>query len=216
MIKVYVLDTEPLRQKDFSSYVDSLPFGDTEKTRLLAIHNSNHKWESLGGLIALSRLLDKFPIDAPISTEIYRSAAGKPYFNAPAAPFFSISHSKGIAAAAMVEYKYGEIGFDIETVDVNYNFERISQRCFTEKEITEINESKNPAEAFFSLWTAKEAMAKIDGGGLSSIITKRTDKPMAPTHIRKLSMDFAGQRTVMSVCSYVADQAVQIFTDKEV
>ena len=97
MIKVYVLDTEPLRQKDFSSYVDSLPFGDTEKTRLLAIHNSNHKWESLGGLIALSRLLDKFPIDAPISTEIYRSAAGKPYFNAPAAPFFSISHSKGIA-----------------------------------------------------------------------------------------------------------------------
>ena len=216
MIKVYVLDTEALIKRDFISLADGLPFGDAEKTRLLAINNSTHKWESLGGLIALSRLIDKFPIDTHISTEIYRSSNGKPYFNSPVAPFFSISHSGGIAAAAMVEYKYGEIGFDIEAVDANYNFDRISARYFTEAERAEINESKSPAEAFFSLWTVKEAMAKIGGDGLSSIINKQTDAHRARTHISKLSIDFAGRRAVMSVCSYVADQAIQIFTDKEV
>lgn len=216
MIKVYILDTEALRKEDFSSLVDSLPFGDAEKTRLLAISNSKHKWESLGGLVALSRLLDKLPSDAPFSTEIHRAPSGKPYFNFPAAPYFSVSHSGGIAAAAVVECKYGEIGFDIETVDGSYDFERIANRYFSQNEKNQISESKNPAETFFSLWTAKEATAKIDGGGLSALILGGEGRLSTPTHISKLSVEMSGRRVVMSVCSYVADQAIQIFTDSEV
>lgn len=216
MIKVYILDTEALRKEEFSSLVDSLPFGEAEKTRLLAINNSKHKWESLGGLVALSRLLDKISSDTPISTEIYRAPSGKPYFKSPAAPFFSVSHSGGIAAAAAVECKYGEIGFDIETVDGKYDFERIANRYFSEDEKTQIKQSKNPAEAFFSLWTAKEATAKIDGGGLSALILGGEGRLSTPTHISKLSVDVSGRRAVLSVCSYVADQPIQIFTDSEV
>ena len=216
MIKVYILDTDALRKEEFSSLVDSLPFGEAEKTRLLAIHNSKHKWESLGGLVALSRLLDKMPSDAPISTEIRRAPSGKPYFNSPATPFFSVSHSKGIAAAAIVDCKYGEIGFDIEAVDGKYDFLRIANRYFGEAEKAQISESKNPAETFFSLWTAKEAMAKIDGGGLSALILGGETRLSTPTHVSKLSVDISGRRVVMSVCSYVADQAIQIFTDSEV
>lgn len=214
MIKIYILDTESLCKEEFSGLVDSLPFGEAEKTRLLAISNSKHKWESLGGLVALSRLLGKMPSDAVLSTEIRRATSGKPYFNSPASPFFSVSHSKGIAAAAIVDCKYGEIGFDIEAVDENYDFHRITSRCFSEAEKTQITESKNPAEAFFSLWTAKEAMAKIDGGGLSALISG--SRTSLSAHVSKLNVDISGKRVVMSVCSYVADQPIQIFTDSEV
>ena len=214
MIKIYILDTEALHSQDFSALVDALPFGDGEKSRLMAIKSQKHKWESLGGLVALSRLLDKTPSDIPMSFEIYRAASGKPYFSSPAAPFFGISHSCGICAAAIVDCKYGEIGFDIEAVDGKYDPLRIADRFFSEEETEQVRKSKNPAETFFSLWTAKEATAKIDGGGLSSLILGGNMRQS--THLSKLSVELSGRRVMMSVASYVADQPIQIFTDNEV
>ena len=215
MIRVYVLRVERLMNQSFSDLVDSLPFGEKEKKRLLSINNSKRKWESLGSLVALWRLMSEcghpfYEIPAVIS----RAPSGKPYFDSPIAPHFSISHSSGIAAAAMVDRKYGEIGFDIEVIDNKYDFRQIADRYFTDSEKKDFDDAKNSAEAFYAVWTAKEAKAKLGGAGLASIIGRNT----APqkSFLSRFYMDIEDRKAVLSVCSYVAEQAIQIYTDKEV
>ena len=215
MIRIYILRTENLLKSDFSELVNSLPFGEAEKQRLLAIKSSRHKWESLGGLIALWRLMEKseFPYDG--LTVIERTPSGKPYFNFPVSPHFSISHSQGIAAAAICDYKYGEIGFDIEVIDQKYDFYTIAERFFTDDEKAELEASKNSAVTFFSIWTAKEAYAKLGGQGLSELLARK-DKPRQKNlSLSKLNISLGDRQAVFSVCSYVAEQPIQIYTDNE-
>ena len=215
MIRIYILRTENLSKTDFLELVNSLPFGEAEKERLLAIKNSKHKWESLGGLVALWRLMERseFPYDG--LTVIERTPSGKPYFNFPISPHFSISHSQGIAAAAICDYKYGEIGFDIEVIDQGYDFPHIAERFFTDAEKAELEAGKNSAVSFFSIWTAKEAYAKLGGQGLSDLFANK-DKPRPQNvSLSKLNISLGDRQAVLSVCSYVAEQPIQIYTDNE-
>lgn len=217
MIRVYILRVSSLMKEDFFDLVDALPFGEDEKRRLLATSSSRHRWESLGGLVALDRLLHKCDGDfSEHSTVITRASSGKPYFDSPTAPYFGISHSDGIAAAAIVDYKYGEIGFDIEVIDRKHDFSRIAKRYFTEEEKRQFASNKESAESFYSIWTAKEAYAKIDGRGLSALMADKAAQLMKSISLSRLSVDVGERRAVMSVCSYVAGQPVQIYTDSEV
>ena len=217
MIRVYILNTDRLSDESIFELIDTLPFGEAEKTRLLAINSSKHKRESLGGLLALSRLLDKCCADTSgFSTEIIRSPSGKPYFNSPNAPYFGISHSQGVAAAAIVDCKYGEIGFDVELVNEQYDFMRIAERYFDGNERAELERNGNSALSFFSLWTAKEARAKIDGRGLSALLSDRSKSISDGTFLTRLCVEVGDRQAVLSVCSYVAGQSVQIYKDKDI
>lgn len=217
MIRIYILRVERLMSEDFYDLVNALPFGESEKSRLAAIGNSKHKWESLGGLVALARLLDKREGEpSHFSTVITRASSGKPYFDSPTAPYFGISHSDGVAAAAIVDCRYGEIGFDIELINTNYDFERVADRYFTEEEKKEFEASGKSAESFYAIWTAKEAFAKMDGRGLAAVVADRSQKLSGGISLSRLSVDVGERRAMLSVCSYVADQPIQIYTDNEV
>ena len=216
MIRVYILQTENLLKTDFLELVNALPFGEKEKERLLAINNSKHKWESLGGLVALWRLLEKTDASYDGLTYIERGPSGKPYFNFPASPYFSISHSRGIAAAAICDYKYGEIGFDIEVIDKGYDFSHIAERFFNDVEKAELEAGGNSANAFFSIWTAKEAYAKLGGQGLSALLASKDAQRTRGISLSRLNISVGERQAVFSICSYVAEQPIQIYTDSEV
>jgi len=83
---------------------------------------------------------------------------GKPYFENFPDFHFNISHSGKYVAVA---FSKKEIGVDIEAVrDVNL---KIAGRFFTEQE----KEFAKNAQAFFCVWTRKEAYVKKTGCGIS-------------------------------------------------
>ncbi len=102
---------------------------------------------------------------------------GKPYFPEYPRLTFNISHS-GFAAVCAFGVNVGEIGIDLEYIEregFTSKFERIAPRLFSESEIEEIRGSADGAAEFYRIWTAREAMAKYTGRGISEILEKRRE-----------------------------------------
>ena len=154
----------PLRALSFDSRtVRALPFGEAEQARLLAIRNEARALCSLGALLALQELTaHAYPIR--------RTPEGKPYFDAPNAPAFSLSHTDTLAVAVLAAPEEGAIGIDVEDIRPCPHAARVAERFFTADERARLAESPND-ETFLALWTAKEAVAKIDGQGLSAALS---------------------------------------------
>ncbi|MBQ9112119.1 MAG: 4'-phosphopantetheinyl transferase superfamily protein [Clostridia bacterium] len=212
MIKVYILKTEDIRKCDFAELVNALPFGDAERQRLFAIGNSKHKWESLGGLEALARLCREMGMKGELDIE--RSPTGKPYFRSLPSTGFGISHSHGIAAAAVDTAGHGELGFDVEVINESYDFAGISNRFFTEDEKRLLDKKGNTSECFFRLWTAKEAQAKSDGRGLSALLGKDY-APADGIHLWQRIIETDGKRLCVALCRKNQIRSVKIYTDGE-
>ena len=79
--------------------------------------------------------------------------------------FVSISHSGDMVAVCTSE---NPIGIDIEKIDDARNFAKIANRYFHGKE-KEFFEQNPTADAFYEIWTKKEAYTKIDGNGVIEI-----------------------------------------------
>ena len=206
MITIYILQTDKLDL----SLIEALPVGDVEKSRIAAIEHSQHKKESLGGLIALWRLLKKRGISLP--PNIIRLQNGKPCFADGSMPF-GISHSHTIAAAALGDADCESIGFDLEVLDNKVNTLDIASRFFSADEQSEFEKNGKTDEAFFSIWTAKEALAKLDGKGLSAILSDT--KKRSDIYISRLTVDIGDKRAVLSIACKSKDQPIQIFKDRE-
>lgn len=87
---------------------------------------------------------------------------GKPYIVGADGYDFSVSHSgQAIAFAG----GFSAVGADIELIKRRRN--RASQRFFSDNEVRFIEQSANSDEAFFEIWTKKEAYSKMLGKGLS-------------------------------------------------
>jgi 4'-phosphopantetheinyl transferase len=77
--------------------------------------------------------------------------------------FFNLTASEGdflIAIAAQ------EVGVDMEYCKPDLDYKAIVSEYFSTEEIKFINNATNPAEAFFLLWTRKEALVKAIGTGI--------------------------------------------------
>ena len=86
---------------------------------------------------------------------------GKPSFsNLPI--HFSLSHCKDAVACAVSDHN---IGIDVETI-VPYNPD-VARRVCTAAELEMLEQSANKDVDFIKLWTAKEAISKYEGMGLS-------------------------------------------------
>ena len=160
--------------------VRSLPFGQAERERLCSIGNPVRATQSLGALLALSRLVEHDALP------IRRTSEGKPCFDAPNAPLFSLAHSEHFAVAALGNLNEGCVGVDIEEIRASSPKERISRRFFSADEQAML--AANPTEeTFLKLWTAKEATAKMNGLGLSSLLANDTPSSLYKRHFRIVS-----------------------------
>ena len=115
-------------------------FGAHEERRIAAISNLKARSLSLGGLIALKRLVDEFELSGEELT-ISRDEFGKPYFESRGDLSFSISHTKEVSVAALATQCVGSLGVDIERIDASRCTERISERFFSDREKLRIRDA---------------------------------------------------------------------------
>ncbi len=151
--------------------ISSLPFGKEEQRRLSNIRNEAALRESLGVWLALWDLAQILSI--PLPESVLRTPQGKPYFESPALPSFSLSHTDSFAVA--VVSTEGPVGVDVEGLARKDSFSRIADRYFSDSEKALLHASNTPCEHFLRIWTQKEATAKMTGEGLASILGKSPD-----------------------------------------
>lgn len=155
----------------------SLPFGEDEQSRLLSLQNPDRATQSLGALLALWQLCGAsvYPIR--------RTPEGKPYFHAPHAPAFSLTHIKDVSVAALADRDEGNIGIDAEELRPYDRKGKIAARFFTEAEQAMLADTDTD-EVFFKLWTAKEATVKMNGLTLATHLSNETESASYTRHFR--------------------------------
>ena len=93
---------------------------------------------------------------------------GPPAANALGLPlYFNLTHSRGVAALAVSRGR--EVGIDVEQRERQLEFLALAERFFSVEEACYLRglEKNQRSEAFFAIWTLKEAFVKGIGRGLS-------------------------------------------------
>lgn len=111
----------------------------------------------------------------------------------PAAPLtgldFNVSHAGDLVA---IVFASGcPVGIDVERVRPVRDREGIATRYFSPDEQRELEASSNPEDTFFRIWTAKEALVKGTGKGLTSDLTAFT-VPWAETTLSPVRTRVSG------------------------
>jgi 4'-phosphopantetheinyl transferase len=80
---------------------------------------------------------------------------------------FNLSHSGALAVLAISTR--GPVGIDVELVDTGTDLRGLSESCFLEPEraVLDALEEAERRRRFFVFWTAKEALMKLTGQGMS-------------------------------------------------
>ena len=179
-MKIAIFDIRTLSKNttDLSLHIHALPFGEAECRRLLAIRSPERAAESLGALLALQEL-----IPHPFCPALRRAATGKPYLNFPGAPAIGLAHTQNLAVAIVASACEENVGIDLEELRPFARKIQIVDRFFTEQEQKMFATSQNE-ETFFKIWTAKEATAKMNGGGLSSLLSNQSESTKHTCHFR--------------------------------
>ncbi len=152
--------------------------------------NESARCSSLSSLLALKSLLPEVCDDLTI----LRTENRKPYFSK--YPLhFSLSHIDGISVCAISD---APVGVDIEWFDQERSFIDVSRRFFSPDEQKLIEESQAPAFDFYSLWTKKEALAKLTGEGLISVCSA---KHCNEGYYKQYILEYEGRRAIMTICS---------------
>lgn len=79
----------------------------------------------------------------------------------------SLSHSKGQVFVAVTQ-ENNELGVDIESIDIKRQIRKLTESFFHSKEQALVE--LNGAEEFYKLWTLKEAVAKMRGQAVMTIL----------------------------------------------
>ncbi|MGA9579059.1 MAG: 4'-phosphopantetheinyl transferase superfamily protein [Terrimicrobiaceae bacterium] len=109
----------------------------------------------------------------PARVKFGYTAHGKPFLlNSPADIQFNLSHSHGFMVAAIC--LNSPIGVDIEKKDPRFRTMEIAERFFCDGEKQQIAglDAGARLEAFFQIWTAKEAVLKATARGLALELAK--------------------------------------------
>ena len=131
--------------------IEHLP--EFRRSKALRYRFSKDKTQSVVTFCLLCSMLEFIPNDF-----IYNKNE-KPYLMQ-GTPFFNITHSEECIAVALSNF---EVGIDSETV--RKQPQEIMPNVFTKKEISMIENSKNPDKTFFKVWTLKESYIKALGTG---------------------------------------------------
>ncbi|MBZ5678116.1 MAG: 4'-phosphopantetheinyl transferase superfamily protein [Acidobacteriia bacterium] len=143
---------------------------DAEKNRCAAFHMEKHAAEYALSHAMLRLALSEYAPVRPEQWQLLTGEKGKPEIAAPAldTPLcFNLSHTDGFAVCVAGRFRH--LGVDVENMNRRTSHQELAQRFFAPAE-SEYLRSLPPSlqrEAFFRIWTLKEAYIKADGRGLS-------------------------------------------------
>lgn len=100
----------------------------------------------------------------PAAIEFSAGPCGKPALPAFPGCGFNWSHSASRFALALGT---AECGIDIEWMKPGLPFESLAAHVFQPQELALLTASAEPQRLFYALWTAKEAVMKCDGRGMT-------------------------------------------------
>lgn len=145
------------------------------------------------------------------SFTLEKGAHGKPYLSEYPNIHFNISHCKGLAICGISE---GNIGVDAELIRPYSG--RAAGKIFSEQELDYVGKSSCPDEAFFRIWTLKEALGKNIGTGLTFDMAKYSftfedGQPLCKGYPEKIfTQKILQKKWVVSIC---ADDTENIFEE---
>lgn len=124
----------------------------------------------------------------PAALEILKTEHGKPYLSE-GGLFFNVSHSGSKLAVAVTDF--AEIGVDIEQVRSRHSLQGVAERCFAEEELAiwRSLDGERQLQAFYRLWTAKEAYVKAVGRGIALGLDQCVIDPEQPGGFLRLPED---------------------------
>jgi len=209
MIKICIFNTQKIPEVDVADIISRLPFGESEKQRLMAINNPTRRRESLGALLALNYLLKRNGGTSDMT--VIRLPDGKPVFSGDAPLPFSLSHSCGMSVAAIGEADDESVGVDIEIAREGVRYEDIAKRFFDRREMERFVSRGRSVESFMTIWTEKEARSKASGIPLLEGKDACADK----FFVSRLTLDTGAGRATLAICSKVQNQMFEIYMDCE-
>lgn len=102
---------------------------------------------------------------SPHALEFYDNAHGKPHLDGQNGVYFNLSHTRGMVAFAYSRVM--DVGVDIEFLGPNIYDRAMAAMTLTPDEILSVERAADPNHAFLLYWTAKEAVMKAEGKGMS-------------------------------------------------
>lgn len=152
-------------EKPFAEYSQLLPLiSQKRRERIARMAVNGDKVRSL-----FAELLIRYEASEQLgadfdSLEFGKNGFGKPFIIGESGYDFSVSHSGKAVVFAGADS--ARVGVDVERIRRRKS--GISERFFAENEIKFIEGSNSPDEAFFEIWTKKEAYSKMLGKGLAA------------------------------------------------
>ncbi len=108
----------------------------------------------------------------PEEVALCRDGNGKPAIAGPLRLqnlHFNLAHSGGRVVCAVARRR--KVGIDLERITTDFPLQTIAERFYSDDEVAGIQRLPSPdrGEAFFTLWTLKEAYLKATGEGLQGL-----------------------------------------------
>jgi 4'-phosphopantetheinyl transferase len=141
-----------------------------EKERADRFHFEKHHRQFVSGRGVLRTILACYLDNTPEQVRFAYTKYGKPFLEGPPGSpeiTFNMSHSEDLCLYAISRDR--DVGIDVEHIRSDVDIEAVSASVFSQRELDEFSrvEPSLRPNAFFDLWTRKEACVKAVGGGLS-------------------------------------------------
>jgi len=138
---------------------------DTELARANRYRFDDDRRRSIIARAATRRLLGRYLDADPRALVFVEGEHGKPaLFHRQME--FNASHSRDLVALAFA--KDTAVGIDIERRRRLHDVQALARRYFSDEELAIVSSASDPDDAFFTIWTAKEAIVKASGNGIGT------------------------------------------------
>ena len=145
---------------------DLVTLSSEELTRAGRFFQEQDKQRYLAAHVALRRLIGSKTGRPAATLEFLTGHLGKPHIDIKPSWYFNLSHSGNLALIALSSQR--EVGVDIEVLSDSSDVNGMAEQHFSENELLDWSElpQSQQAEAFYRIWTRKEACVKVTGWGL--------------------------------------------------
>ncbi len=142
-----------------------------EQERALRFYAEEHQDSFVVGRGILRAILSSYISSRPEALILHYGGKGKPYLKDYPGLQFNLGHSGHRAVYAIAS---DELGVDIELVKPLKDWQKISERFFSQREVEELKmlDPTLQTAGFFACWTRKEAYIKATGEGLAAGLSK--------------------------------------------